>query len=148
MKQYKYKELKNSFYSSYKTFMDFINITTNPNDIYSILILKKETDNNLVKINIIIKNCYCKEETNEFYNNVTLNQEEALNLINDIRNEFKYNHNVLYAIINYKTLIQTIQATNFSLNIKLDNSNLELEEALTFNQKIKQNTKHKVLIKN
>lgn len=148
MEQYNYKELKESFFNSYKTFMNFINITLTPNDIYSILFLKKTTSDNLVRISIIIKNCYYNEETNEFYNNVTLNKEEAINLINDIRNNFKYNHNILYSIINYKTLIQTIQATNFSLNIKLNNNRLELEEALKFNQKTKKTTKHKALIKN
>lgn len=133
--------IKNSFFNSYKSFIDYITVTHTNFSMYSILVFKKKTYNNLVKVNIIIRNFQNEENTiNEFSSSVTLNNIEAEGLIDDIRKDFKDNHDIEYTSINYRTCFQTIQNTKFSLNIKL-NDDRELEKAFYFNEDINRNEK-------
>lgn len=149
MEQKDYEQIKNGFFASYKSFVDFVMLTHDGYNMYSILILKKPTYNGMSKVSIIIRNSYFGEDTsNEFSSSVLLSANEANNLINDIRNDFRDNHFILYSGVNPRTLIQTLQNTRFSLNIKLNNEQ-EYKEAIIFNDKINRNGKrYKVLNKN
>jgi len=148
MENKKYKITKDCFFRCYKAYIDYLGIT-NIESMYNILVLRKPIHNNLSKITIIIKNYYTGEDTaNEFSSNVILTNEETISLINNIREDFKSNHYIAYSGINPQTFIQTLQNTNFSLNIKLYSIE-EYEEALKFNSKINcDGTRHRALIKN
>lgn len=148
MEEEKYKIAADYFFRSYKTFIDYIALTNNEN-MYNILVLKKPESNNLFKITVVIR-CYCtvNDISNEFSNNVILTNEEATNLINNIREDFKNSHYIAYSGVNSQTLFQTMQNTKFSLNIKL-NSISEYEDAVNFNNKINRDgTRHRALAKN
>lgn len=147
MREKNYKVLKDSNFNCYKSYIDFISCNLRNNDIYSILVLRKDIGDNLVKVNIIVKNCFCSESSNEFYSSVILSKECSYELIDSIRNDFMNNHTILCSVINPKTLIQTLQNTNFSLNIKLFNCSDELDEALKFNQNINK-SKYRALTRN
>lgn len=147
MDQNNYKLIRDSFYNSYKSFVDFIMLSNTQNKLYNILILRKRVNNNLVKLSIIIRSHNNNNDNffHELSSNMILNNEESNILINDIRNDFRDNHYIAYSSVNQKTLIQTLQNTKFSLNIKLINKE-EYEEAIIFNNKINQNiSRHKVL---
>lgn len=148
MKNKQYKITKDCFFRCYKSYIDYIGIT-NIESMYNILVLRKPIYNNLTKVTVIIRNYYTGEDTpNEFSTNVILTNEEVINLINDIREDFKNNHYITYATLNTQNFIQTMQNTNFSLNIKLYSIE-EYEEAIKFNSKINcDGTRHKVLAKN
>lgn len=147
MEQNNYKLIRESFFNSYKSFIDIIQLSNTQNNLYNILILKKQLQNNLTKINVVIRSTHNNDEIyhHELLSNMILNNEEANILIDDIRNDFKDNHYIAYSSVNQKTLIQTLQNTIFSLNIKLINKE-EYEEAIIFNNKINQNiSRHKIL---
>lgn len=149
MEQNNYKLIKDSFFNSYKSFIDFIMLSNKQNRLYNILILRKPMNYNLTKVNIIIRSTHNSNDNyyHEFSCNMILNNNEANNLINDIRNDFRNNHYIAYSSVNHKTLIQTLQNTKFSLNIKLINKE-EYEEAISFNNEINQNAnRNKVLVK-
>jgi len=147
MENKKYKITKDCFFRCYKAYIDYLGIT-NIESMYNILVLRKPIHNNLSKITIIIKNYYTGEDTaNEFSSNVILTNEETISLINNIREDFKSNHYIAYSSVNPRTLIQTLQNTKFSLNIKLINA-IEYEETINFNKKINQNNnRYRVLTK-
>lgn len=147
MEQIDYKTMREYFFTSYKSFITCIMMTNKQQNTYNILILRKLTEQNLCNINIIINSGYNNnsESYHELKSNITLNMEEAYNLINDIRNDFKDNHYISYSAINPKNLIQVLQNTRFSLNIKLLNKE-EYEDAMNFNNKINSNkSRHKAL---
>ena len=148
MEQKNYAVIRNSFFNSYKAFIDFIEMTQYQHSICAILILKNKTvNNNLSTINVVIRNNSNDDNvSNEFSSSVTLSTIEAGNLINDIRNDFKKNHHITCSIVNPILNIHTIQNYRFSLNIKLYNQN-EYEEAINFNNKIN-SSKLKILTRN
>lgn len=148
MKQENYEGIKNSFFNSYKAFVDFIMVTNTKYGMYSVLLFKKKTYNNLVRVNIIIRNFNNDENmNNDFSASVTLNALEANNLIDEIRDNFKNNHIITYSTVNPRTRFQTLQNTKFSLNIKLEDE-YELEKAYSFNDTIiLEENRHKVRIK-
>lgn len=149
MEQNNYKIIRDSFFNSYKSFVDFIMLSNSQKKLYNILILRKPIHNNLTRVNIIIRSSHNNDDTyyHELASNMIINNEEASNLINDIRNDFKDNHYIAYSSVNPRTLIQTLQNTKFSLNIKLIN-NIEYEEAINFNKIINQNNnRYRVLTK-
>lgn len=135
MEENYYKKLMENNFECYKSYINFIKYCVKKNDIYSILILKKNIINDMVKVSIIIKNCNSSDDNNMFYSNVILNKYYADKLIYNIREEFKNSNDILYSMINPKSLIHTLKNTNFYLNIKLNNS-VELDEALNFNHVI------------
>lgn len=141
--------IKEKFLCSYKSFIEFINLTHEEQNIYNILVLRKNLKNGLVTVSVIIRNCTNDERMfNEFSNNVLLSKEEANNLVYDIREDFKDNYDIDYSSLNPKNLIQTLKNTIFSLHIKLNNIS-EFEEALEFNSKINCNkAKSRVLSNN
>ena len=143
----KYKIMKDCFFNCYKSFLEYITIS-NTESTYSILVLKKEIFNNLSKVTVIIK-CFNgnNDIANEFSNNVILSSDEATNLIQNIREDFKSNHYIAYSGINTHTFIQTLQNTKLTLNIKLNNSS-EYQEAINFNSKINcDSSRHRALTK-
>lgn len=148
MEQNEYKIRKDCFFKSYKSFIDFVSITHSDYSMYSILVLKKPTFNDLSKVSVIIRNCYDANGTeNEYACNVILTHEDASKLIDNIREDFRDNHYITYSTVNERTLVQTLQNTNFSLNIKLNNEN-EYQKAYIFNKNINNNIeRHKVLIR-
>lgn len=141
--------IKEKFLCSYKSFINFIALTRKKQNMYNILVLRRNSEHQMVTVSVVIRN-YNNDERilNEFSNNVILNVREANELIYDIREDFVNNNNILYSSVNSKNFIQTMQNANFSLNIKL-NSEREFEEALEFNSKINSNTdKNRVLSRN
>lgn len=144
-----YKLLREAFYSTYKSYMDFLRLTNNGNEMFYILILRKPLNNDLTNVDIIINgiNPTIEDQKYRFKNNAILSNAEAKELINDIRTDFKMNHFISYCTVNISDSIQRMQNTNYSLNIKLIDQT-EKEEALHFNQEINQNVeRHKALIK-
>ena len=142
-----YKIVKESFFKSYKSFIDVIMLTNINNKLYNILVLRKAIDKNLTNVSIIIRSSNNNNEDayHEQISNMILSNEEACNLIDDIRNDFKENHYIAYSSLNYYTKIQTLQNTKFSLNIKILNEE-EFEDAIAFNNKINcKSNRHKVL---
>lgn len=148
MGQKNFEETKNSFFLSYKAFIDCIMLTHNEYSMYSILVLKRKTYGDLSRISITVRNSHNSEGMlNEYSNNIVLPNEIAEALLNDIRNDFTDNHDISYSSVNPITFVQTLQNTKFSLNIKLNNEH-EYEEAIAFNDKINSNIKrYKVLTK-
>lgn len=148
MTQNNYKQIRESFFNSYKSFIDIILLSNTQNNLYNILILKKQLQNNLTKINVVIRSNHNNDEIyhHELSSNMVLNNEEANILIDDIRNDFINNHYITYSTVNLKPLIHTIQNKVLSLNIKLTNIE-EYESAIKFNDKINKNNKFKVLTK-
>lgn len=149
MEQINYNLLRETYYNTYKSYMDFLRLTNTGNEMFYILILRKPLNNDLINVNIIINgiNATANGNNYQFKNNAIMSNIEAKNLINDIREDFKMYHFVSYCTVNTSDSIQRIQNTNYSLNIKLLN-NEELEEAMIFNQKINTDkTRHKALIK-
>ena len=141
--------IKEKFLCSYKSFINFIALTHKNQNMYNILVLRRNSEHHTVTVSVIIRN-YNNDERilNEFSNNVILNAKEANELIYDIREDFVTNNNILYSTVNPKNFIQTMQNTIFSLNIKL-NSEREFEEALQFNSKINcKSKKNRVLSRN
>ena len=149
MEQKDFKIIKDCFFKSYKSFIDFVSITHNDFSMYSILVLNKQMYSNLSKVSIIIRNRHNYDGMyNEYANNIILTKDIEHILIEDIREDFKDNHYIAYSAINTRTLIQTLQNTKFSLNIKL-NGETEFEDAMKFNEKInKDESRHRVLTKN
>lgn len=149
MKKNNYAVYKQKFLCSYKSFIDYIDLIHKDQNMYNILVLRKDSKNNLVTVSVIIRNCNNDEKMlNEFSNNVLLSREEANDLVYDIREDFRNNYDIQYSTINPKNFIQTLQNTIFSLHIKLNNIS-EFEEALKFNSKINCNkVKSKVLSSN
>lgn len=141
--------LKEKFLCSYKSFINFIELTHKDQNMYNILVLRRPSNNGLVTVSVVIRNCSNDERLlNEFSNNVILDVNDANDLVCDIREDFIKNHNIVYSIVNPENFIQTLHNANFSLNIKLDNTE-EFEEALKFNSKINcNNSKSRVLSKN
>lgn len=147
MEQNNYKLIRESFFNSYKSFVDYIMLSNAQNKLYNILILRKRDNDNLTRVNIIIRSSHNNNDNNyhELSSTMVLNNDEAGILINDIREDFRDNHYIAYSAVNPKTLIQTLQNTKFSLNIKLV-SEKEFEEAINFNNKINiKSNRNKVL---
>jgi len=150
MGQIDYKLIKEAFFNSYKSFMNFLRLTNETNIMYNILILRKHLNDNLTNVNIIINSIDTTDENHNynFKTNAVLTNEEAQELIEDIRLDFKNSHYISYSSANQSNLIQRLQNTNFSLNIKLLNEE-ELKDAIHFNDEINKDVnRHKVLTKN
>lgn len=141
--------LREAFYNTYKSYMDFLRLTNESRNMFYILILRKPINEELTNIEIVINGLNSSVDVNNyrFKNNAILNNTEAKQLIDDIREDFKMYHYVSYCTVNTSDSIQRIQNTNYSLNIKLIN-NKEIAEALSFNDKINTNgERHKALTK-
>jgi len=141
MKEDNYRLIRDSFFNSYKAFVDFIMLSNTEEKLYNILILGKRIHGDLTRLNIIIRSSHNNDNTyyHEFASNMILSSQEASNLVSDIRDDFRDNHYIAYSSVNPKTLIQTLQNTKFSLNIKL-NSISEYTEAINFNNSINKNS--------
>lgn len=145
-----HKIIKDAFFNSYKSFMDFLRLPNERNVMYCILILRKPMPNNLTDVQIIINGMHSNDNNYNynFNSNVLLSNTEAKNLVDDIRIDFKNNHYISYSTVNMADSIQRLQNTNYSLNIKLLNND-ELKEAMYFNNEInKDGTRHKALKRN
>ena len=146
--QNNYKLMRESFFNSYKSFIDTILLSNTQSNLYNILILKKQLPNNQTKITVVIRSNHNNDEIyhHELSSSMVLNKEEANTLIEDIRIDFIENHYITYTSINPKSLIQTIQNKVLSLNIKLTNIE-EYTSAINFNNKINNKNKQRVLTK-
>ena len=147
-----YKLIEETIFNSYKSFMEFLRLTNKNNVMYTILVLRKPLCKGITSVNIIINSININDENNSnnynYKTNTVLPETESRQLIEDIRIDFRDNHYVSYSTVNESNLIQTLQNTNFSLNIKLLNED-EINEALSFNEKINSDgNRHKVLNKN
>lgn len=145
-----YKLLKEAFYNTYKSYMDFLRLTNQGKEMFYILILRKPLDNDLTNVDIVINglNPSIEGHSYKFKNNVILNSKEAKELIDEIRDDFKMYHIISYCTINESEAIQRMQNTNYTLNINLINEE-EIEEALIYNHEINTNkNRKKALIKN
>ena len=145
--QHDYTKVKDSFFDSYKSFINFIENIQEEHSICIILVLKrKNKDNDLSTVDVIVRNSNNDgRKYNEFSSYITLPDTYANILVDDIRNDFKNNHYISYTSLNPRTHIQTLQNTKFTLNIKLYNQN-EYEEAITFNQEVN-SSKRRILTK-
>lgn len=144
-----YKLLREAFYNTYKSYMDFLRLTNQGKEMFYILILRKPLNNDLTNVDIVINglNSSIDGHSYRFKNNVILNNKEAKELIDEIRNDFKMYHIISYCTVNESESIQRIQNTNYSLNLNLIDEE-EIEEALNFNYDINTNkNRKKALIK-
>lgn len=140
--------ISDSFFKCYKDFIDYIGIIHTGNNMCSILVLNAPVNDELSKVSVIVRNNPNNNSdglVNEFSNFTILSNEEAYRLVNTIRNDFRDSHYISYSSINSRNLVQTLQNTKFSLNIKLNNLK-EYDEAIIFNSSINCNiNRHKVL---
>lgn len=145
-----FKPIRETIFNSYKSFMEFLRLINETNTMYTILVLRKPLNKGMTNISIVINSINVNDQNKNYnYNiNTALTDTESRKLIEDIRLDFRDNHYVSYSTVNSSNLIQTLQNTNFSLNIKLLNED-ELNDALSFNNEINRDaTRHKVLTKN
>lgn len=145
-----YKPIRETIFNSYKSFMEFLRIINETNTMYTILVLRKPLNKGMTNVSIIINSINVNDENNNYNykTNAVLPSTESRKLIEDIRLDFKDNHYVSYSTINESNLIQKLQNTNFSLNIKLLNED-ELNDALSFNNEINRDkNRHRVLTRN
>lgn len=145
-----FKPIRETIFNSYKSFMEFLRLINESNTMYTILVLRKPTTKGMTNVSIIINSINVNDENNNYNykTNYVLPDSESRELIEDIRLDFKDNHYVSYSTVNKSNLIQKLQNTNFSLNIKLLNED-ELKDALSFNDEINRDgNRHKVLTRN
>ena len=137
-----YKLLEESFFNMYQSILNHLRLTRRENTIYDIYISRKITQDSLSQVTIKIEN---KNNEQQFIFSDKLPYEESINLIDNIRMDFRENHYISFSSVNQKEYMQTLQNTNFTLRIELKNDN-ELEDAINFNSKINTNgERHKVL---
>ena len=144
-----YKLIKEAFYKTYKSYMDFLRLTNPGNEMFYILVLRRQLKDNLTNVDIVINsmNANIDGYNYKFKNNAILKDSLAKELVEEIREDFQMHHYISYCTVNTSDSIQRIQNTNYSLNIKLLND-VEEEEALLFNQKINTDKeRHKALIR-
>ena len=112
------KLLKSSFLNSYLSVMEYLMLISNSSDDYRIIVTKDTLNNYLDGINIIIEKNYFKGENNSicYKNGIVLASDDASELIDAIRNDFKDKHDIMYASINNG--VQVIKNNNFSLFVK------------------------------
>lgn len=136
------KLLKSSFLNSYLSVMKYLMFISNSSDDYRIIVTKDTLNNYLDGINIIIEKNYFKRENNSicYKNSIVLASDDASELIDAIRNDFKDKHDIMYASINNG--VQVIKNNNFSLFVNLNNDK-DIEKARIFNSIV--NTKNKKL---
>lgn len=134
--------LKSSFLNSYLSVMEYLMLISNSSDDYRIIVTKDTLNNYLDGINIIIEKNYFKGENNSicYKNGIVLASDDAFELIDAIRNDFKDKHDIMYASINND--VQVIKNNNFSLFVNLNNDK-DIEKARIFNSIV--NTKNKKL---
>lgn len=139
---------KHYFFTAYKNTVDYILLTCKEYSMYNIYVSKivKDEDHAIVSISVN-NNRYNKHASERIYedkknnsyftysNNITLPANEAEELIDSIREDFEYNHVIVYSSVNPASMIQTLQNTRFSLYIKLNNEE-ELEKAMNLNSRI------------
>lgn len=135
--------LKNSFLDSYLSTMEYLMLISNNYDDYRIIVTKDNLNSYLDGVNIVIEKNYFKRENNSicYKNGIVLASDDALELIDTIRDDFKEKHNIMYASINND--VQVIKNTNFSLLVNL-NEDRDIEKARIFNNTV--NTKNKKLV--
>ena len=139
-----YKLLGESFFNMYQSILNHLRLTRTENTIYDIYITRTNIQDGLSQVMIKIEN---KNSEQKFIFSDKLPYEEAINLIDNIRMDFRENHYVAFSSVNQMGYIQTLQNTNFTLKIELKTEN-EIEDAINFNSKINSNgERHKVLAK-
>lgn len=139
-----YKLLGESFFNMYQSILNHLRLTRTENTIYDIYITRTNTQDGLSQVMIKIEN---KNIEQKFIFSDKLPYEEAVNLIDNIRIDFRENHYISFSTVNQMEHIQTLQNTNFTLKIQLKNE-IEIEDAINFNYKINSNSeRHKVLAK-
>lgn len=137
-----YKLLEESFFNMYQSILNHLRLTRTEDTTYNIYISRTNTKENLSQVTIKIEN---KNNDQKFIFSDKLPYEESISLIDNIRIDFRENHYISFSTVNQKEYIQTLQNTNFTLKIELQNEN-ELEDAINFNTKINTNgERHKVL---
>lgn len=137
-----YKLLEESFFNMYQSILNHLRLTRTEDTTYNIYISRTNTKENLSQVTIKIDN---KNNDQKFIFSDKLPYEESISLIDNIRIDFRENHYISFSTVNQKEYIQTLQNTNFTLKIELQNEN-ELEDAINFNTKINTNgERHKVL---
>lgn len=142
MKEIDYKLLEESFFNMYQAILNHLRLTRTENTAYNIYIARTYLQNNLFQITIKIEN---NDNEQKFIFSDKLPYEESINLIDNIRIDFRENHYISFSSVNEKEQIQTIQNTNFTLKIELMDT-AEVEDAINFNAKINSNgERHKAL---
>ena len=140
-----YKLIEESFFNMYQAILNHLRLTRTKNNEYNIHIARTYIQDNLYQVTIKIENK--KTDKQKFIFSDKLPYEESVNLIENIRIDFRENHYISFSSVNEKECMQTLQNTNFTLRIELK-SNCELEDAINFNGKINTNgERHKVLTK-
>ena len=132
------KELLNSFLNSYHSTMDYLRLIAAYPSEFTIFIAKykKINDENHTTLRIsIIRNVIEDRDNTGHYLDIptVLPDELILPAINGIRDDFKENHEIMYAGISGDSKYQFLQNTHFKLSISID-SNEELEEAKKYNR--------------
>ena len=137
-----YKLLEESFFNMYQSILNHLRLTRTTSTTYGIYISRTNMQDNLSQVSIRIEN---NNNEQKFIFSDKLPYEESINLIDNIRIDFRENHYISFSTVNQKEYIQTLQNTNFTLRIELKNDS-ELEDAINFNSKINTNgERHKVL---
>jgi len=140
-------EVYNLFLESYINYIDYLSLSHNEYSKYKILVTRNKLSENNTKVNITIRNSKydyknelkvyedkAKENYYEFTSHIILEDNSANKLIEDIRNNFKENHFIVYSAVNPNKM-QIIENSVMSLNIKLYTEE-EIEEAIEFNSTI------------
>jgi len=122
-----YKLLEESFFNMYQAILNHLRLTRSENKSYEIYITRTLIQDNLYQTTIKITN---NEQNFIFSDKLPL--EESINLINNIRMDFKENHFISFSSFNENEKIHTLQNTNFTLKIQLVD-NIEFEAAYNFN---------------
>lgn len=137
-----YKLLEDSFFNMYQSILNHLRLTRRENTTYNIYIARTNTQDNLSQVTIRIEN---KNAEQKFIFSDKLPYEESIDLIDNIKMDFRENHYISFSSVNEKEYMQTLQNTNFTLRIELKNDR-ELEDAINFNSKINTNgERHRVL---
>ncbi len=137
----KNKEVLNSFLNSYHSMMDYLRIIASYPNEFNIFITKykKDEDNQVLRISIIRMVPEDLDQSGHYLDLPTiLPNEMILSAINGIRDDFKDNHEIMYAGISGDSKYQFLQNTHFKLSISID-GNEEFEEAKRYNQEINSN---------
>lgn len=146
MKQIDYSLLKESVFTCYESYMNLLRLTRDDHSKYVINVLRTLEENNLTRVEIKIDGNTDTGLPQKFLISTILNNEEVINLISDIRTDFRDQHYISYSSANEREKTQTLQNTNFTLKIELKNDE-EVADAIEFNSRINSNVKRHVLSK-
>lgn len=145
MDNYNELEIITRLFELYKNTIKFYIDFSNNNNYYHINIESKPIDENNRKIIISIINIRDKDENPTYLPSTFLNNNEAIELINLIRNDFIEEHYILFASYNPNSSIQEINNSMFSLRIQILTEE-ERELALITNEKVNNHLKRRLCL--